>query len=106
MITRDYNSNGLLIKEVRQFWNTDSSAWDNHERQMYEYTDNGKLLLDLFNKWINEEWRTEHGFEYTYDQNGNLVKYLRNFKSSHNILLLIGEHPVPGVLKEYPDDCP
>lgn len=30
----------------------------------------------MFNKWINEEWRTEHGFEYTYDQNGNLVKYL------------------------------
>ncbi|NOX87336.1 MAG: hypothetical protein GXO86_15495, partial [Chlorobi bacterium] len=73
---REYNANGLMIQEIGQYWNNDSLSWNNSVCQVYEYTNNNKILLDEFKKWKNNKWQIQYRYEYFYDQNNDLVKYL------------------------------
>ena len=48
------------------------------EKEVFEYDDNGNVIMWVFYWWEKDEWRESWKTEYTFDDNGNLVLQIRS----------------------------
>ncbi len=67
----EYNSSNNKILELRQDFI--SNNWENSERLLYEYNNEGQNTYYIFQVWDNgtEKWVNSQKYDYTYDSNGN-----------------------------------
>ena len=65
---------GNITKELRELWNTTTSAWDNYTQKLNEYTNNN-LTKQTAQRWHNSAWANDQVAEYTYNSNNQQVDY-------------------------------
>jgi len=63
-----YNSTNQNIKELRQRFNPNSGQWDSIYQILKEYDNDGQLIINTNQTFVNRNWQNEARFSRTYNQ--------------------------------------
>lgn len=78
-----YDSNGAVINEFNNIWDSDSLLWDFSTKIIFDY-DQGKVTRKTYRIWRNNQWENSVQYTYTYSlgQNDQIIYFIWNKSSS------------------------
>lgn len=86
-----YN-NGILTEELYESWDDQISMWLTDGKVLSTYDGSGLLVTKTSQLWENGGWRNQSKREYTYNNDGNLVKEeVSNWDTNNNAWILVGK---------------
>ncbi len=79
-----YNTDGDMIQFIEQEWSQTHQDWINDQKVDYQYN-NHFLVEKNFSQWDDNSstWELSFKYEYTYDNNGNLVSRIMYGNTVH-----------------------